>query len=488
MIAKSKRMINRISQAQITKSAVMHLAGQSAEMFKKQQEISTGLRIQRPSDDPSGMRRSLIQKDRIERLDAHISSIQLSQSRLSQAAVQLQDANTLLVRARAIALQAPQTTDSSEVNALAAELDGILNQLVSIGNSQDENGYLFSGTASYTLPFPAGTSNDGESAYAGSQANTQLLITGDVARDALLPGDLIFQPVSRETTIITGRTGAKPGTGTDTARGTRELQISHLSTSYWGASGVTAGTNSGTGDTIIGPVGANHLEVIDSSGNGTAGTFSLNGGPAVTFTNADTNLLVTGPNGEQIYLDASAIFPGFNGTVDITSTGTISIDGGATVAPISFTANEVVTDSRNGTIVNLDTSSINRTGTDQLEFPGTTDVFNTIRSLRDDLLNTRNLSPSDRAIALNNRLGDLERVHDHILDIIGVQSVSLEQIDRLQSRTEDLKLSGESEYSNTVSADIAESVTRLQELTNLQQFTMAAVGQLLTPNLLNYIN
>ena len=131
---------------------------------------------------------------------------------------------------------------------------------------------------------------------------------------------------------------------------------------------------------------------------------------------------------------------------------------------------------------------ISRTGTDQLEFPGTTDVFNAVSSLRDDLLNTRNLSPGDRATSLNRRLGDLERVHDHVLDIIGVQSVSLEQIDRLQNRTEELQLSEKIQYSDTVSADITETITRLQELTNLQQFTMAAVGQLLTPNLLDYIN
>ena len=481
-------MINRISQSQIIKSTVSHLSAQTVEMFKKQQEISTGLRIQRPSDDPSGMRRSLIQKDRIERLDSHSSSIQFAQSRLSQAAVQLQDANTLLVRARSIALQAPQATDDSEVSALAIELDGILNSLMSIANSRDEYGYLFSGTASTTQPFPGGTTNDGASIYAGSQANTELLITGDVARDALLPGSLIFQPVSREPTILTGNTGAKTGTGIDTARGIRNLQISHDSTTYWGASGVSAGTSSGAGDTVIGPVGTNQLQVIDSSGNGTAGTFSLNGGPAVNFTNADTNLMVTGPNGEQVYLDASAIFPGFNGTVDLTSTGSMSIDGGVTSTPMTFAANEVVTDSRNGATVNLDTSTIRQTGTDQLEFPGTTDIFSAITSLRDDLRNTRQLSTSDRAVALNRRLGDLERIHDHVLDIVGVQSVSLEQIDRLQTRTEDLHLSVEVAYSETVSADVTESITRLQELTNLQQFTMAAVGQLLTPNLLNYIN
>ena len=481
-------MINRITQSQISKSASQHLASQTAELFKKQQEVSTGLRIQRPSDDPAGMRRSLIQKDRLDRLDSHISSIQFAQSRLSQAAVQLQDANTLLVRARGIALQAPQTTEDSEVSALVSELNGILNQLTSVANSRDENGYLFSGTASHTLPFPGSAVNGGESVYAGSPADTLLLITGDVTREALLPGDLVFQPIAREATVLIGSTGARPGTGTDTATGTGDLQILHEFTTYWGGSGVTAGNDSGSGDTIIGQVGTHQLRVIDTSGNGTAGTFSLNGGRAVNFTNADTNILVEGPKGERIYLDASAISAGFSGNVDITSTGTLSIDGGATTSPISFTANQVVTDSRNGAIVNLDTSAIHRTGTDQLEFPGTTDVFNAVRSLRDDLLNTRNLSPGDRATALNRRLGDLERVHTHVLDIIGVQSVSLEQIDRLQTRTEDLQLSGKIQYSDTVSADITESITRLQELTNLQQFTMAAVGRLLTPNLLDYIN
>ena len=481
-------MINRITQTQISRSATAHLAGQTAEMFQRQQEISTGLRIRRPSDDPSGMRRSLILNDRVERLDSHISSIQYAQSRLSQAAVQLQDANTLLVRARGIALQAPQTTEDSEVSALVSELNGILNQLTSVANSRDENGYLFSGTASHTLPFPADATTNGASVYAGSQANTQLLITGDVARDALLPGELVFQSIAREPTVVIGTTGAKSGTGTDTGTGTRNLQISHDLTTYSGASGVNSGVSAGFGDTIIGQAGTHLLKVTDTSGNGTAGTFSLNGGPAVSFTNTDTDILVAGPRGERVYLDASAISAGFNGTVDITSTGSMSIDGGVTTTPITFAANQVVTDSRNGTIVNLDTSAINRTGTDHLEFPGTTDVFNAVRSLRDDLLNTRNLSPGDRAMALSRRLGDLERVHTHVLDIIGVQSVSLEQIDRLQNRTEELQLSGKIQYSDTVSADITESITRLQELTNLQQFTMAAVGRLLTPNLLNYIN
>lgn len=480
-------MITRVTQSQITNVTTAQLASQTAEMYKKQQEISTGLRIQRPSDDPSGMRRSLIQKDRVERLDSHLSSIQFAQSRLSQSAVQLQNASDLLVQAKSIALQAPQTTDDTEVHALVNELNGILAALQSSANSTDENGYLFSGTAINTKPFPDADAATGQSAYAGASANTKLLITGDIARDALLPGDMVFQSIAREPTILSGSTGAKVGTGTDTATGTAKLRITHDATTYSGASGVIAGGSSGAEDTIIGPAGRHKLTVIDSSGDGSSGTFSLDGGPPVSYSNTDTNLLVAGPDGAKVYVDASAITAGFNGTIDIESTGNLSIDGGATTTPITFTDNDVVTDSRNGAVVNIDTSTITRVGTDNLEFPGTNDAFNAVIALRDELLNTRNLSPSDHAAALDRRLGDIERVQSNILDILGVQSVSMQQIDRLQTRTEDLQLSQKTQYNDTVSADIAESVTRLQELTNLQQFTLAAVSKYLTPNLLNYL-
>jgi flagellin-like hook-associated protein FlgL len=200
-----------------------------------------------------------------------------------------------------------------------------------------------------------------------------------------------------------------------------------------------------------------------------------------------TNLVVTGPLGEKVHVNTTGITAGFNGSVDIEAAGSLSLDGGITRTAVSFSTNQQITDPRDGTLVNLDTTAIRHTGTDHVEFPGTSDVFSVLRELRDDILNTRNMPESTRSDSLTRRIGDIERIQDHVLDMVGVQSVSLEQIDRLESRTGDLKLAEKIEYSDTVSADIAEAVLRLKELNNLQQFTMAAVGQLLTPNLLNYI-
>ena len=146
-------MFYRVTQSQMSITARNYLAKQTSELFTTQQQISSGVRIQRPADDPAGMRRSLIQKDRIERLEAHEAAVATTKSRVSQAHVQLRDANDLLTKAREIALQSPQITDDSERQVLAQELDGLMNQMRSIANSSDETGYLFSGTAATTMPF-----------------------------------------------------------------------------------------------------------------------------------------------------------------------------------------------------------------------------------------------------------------------------------------------------------------------------------------------
>lgn len=484
-------MTFRVTQSQMAITARNYFAQQTSELYKVQQQISSGLRFQRPSEDPASLRRSLIQKDRVQRFETHETSIQHVKSRLQQSEVYLNDANEALTRAKEVALQAPQTTDDGERQILARELDGILEQLASIANSRDESGYLFSGTAADQEPFPGVTSTVGDGSgqvrYSGTSATTQLHIAGDVSRQAMIPGDTIFQSTKREATVIIGNSGTATANGTDTANGKRQLVITHTSTTYAPGSGVSAGTNSVTGDTVIGPAGTHTLRVIDQSGTGAFGTISLDGGAPVSFTSTDTNLEVISENGDRVYLNTTAISAGFNGTVDLTGDGTVSIDGGLTSTAITFAASQTIQDSRDGSVVHLNTTGTRRSGTDQLEFPGTNDVFNTIRALRDDILNTRNLQPQDLKNSLNRRIGDIERTQEHLLDVVGIQSVSIQQIERLEARTGDLKLAEQQEYSDTTSADMSNAVIRLQELNNLQQFTMAAVGQLLTPNLLNYI-
>ncbi len=81
----------------------------------------------------------------------------------------------------------------------------------------------------------------------------------------------------------------------------------------------------------------------------------------------------------------------------------------------------------------------------------------------------------------------IERLEDHLLNEVGIQSVTLEQIERLLVRTEDQTLAQQVKYGETTSADLAEAAIRMQELLTLQQFTMASVSNLVSQNLLDFL-
>lgn len=478
-------MTFRVTPRLASDFATRQLSQQTYNLQRLQEQLSTGVRVHRPSDDPVTIRRSLIQQDQLGRLESHVSSIKQTQSRLSQAHVQLRDAHNLFVQARQVGLAAGQSIDESERSVLAAELEGILTQLESIANSADATGYLFSGTATHNRPFDI--ADDGTATYNGTDETTELQLTNSVGSDVLAPGSRIFQSRLRDPTIIVGSTGVAAGTGTDSAYGIQTIELQHTTTTFAGASGVLTGTSSAALDTVLGPSGTHQLVINDTSGSGTSGTISLNGGVAVNFTNLDSDLKVTGPNGEVVYLDTTSIAPGFSGSVDIAGSGTISFDEGQTATPITFSANQSITDSQTGRVVHLDTTNASRVGSDSVEFPGTADAFQAIAALRDDLLNTRELSATQNREAIGRRLNDIERIEGHLLNEIGVQSVALQRIDRLLLRTEDQQLDQRTVHSDTVSADLANAAVDLQELLNLQQFTMATISQLLSPNLLQFL-
>ncbi len=212
-----------------TDFAISRLNQTAYRLQQAQEQLSTGKRLHRPSDDPLAVRHSLLQKDRISRLEASIEATQHTRSRLNQAHVELRDAHQLFVRAREIALSASQATDESERKIFAQEAEGLLNQLINITNASDEVGFLFSGTDTRTKPFELDASSSSVT-YSGTPYATQLHLAGDADRAALAPGDRIFLSTSRQDTVVVGHTGIGAGPGIDTAVGVLSLEVVHTST------------------------------------------------------------------------------------------------------------------------------------------------------------------------------------------------------------------------------------------------------------------
>jgi flagellar hook-associated protein 3 FlgL len=463
------------------------------QLTRLQEEIAKNKRILRPSDDPFATASVMAGKAYDGKLGAFLDNIKNAKSVFDASGASLQEANNILVQARGMALEgANAVNDSGARQALAQQVDQLIGRLLDVANSKQDNSFLFGGIDNRTQPFQI-VSRDAqgrptEVAYKGQSTASMQTVSSNQQVAAYYPGDRVFNGFQRQTTVFAGDpTGAKPGTGTDSAIGQGTLLVRHVATTFAAGSGVQPGASSATGDNILGPPGAHSLVVNDTSGTGAAGVVSLDGGPAIAFTSADANLKVLGPSGQIAYLNMSAITPGFNGSVAITANGDMSLDQGATYTPIDFSANQTIADSRNGTVANIDSTQVRQTGTNRLDFTGTYDAFSLLIALRDDLRNTNGLNEADLSKSISGRVAEFDRVKASVLDALGEQSANAQNMESLQSHLENQQLDTKSRVATLEEPDIADLVVKMQGLQSMLQLSLAAYSKILDTSLLDYI-
>jgi flagellin-like hook-associated protein FlgL len=115
------------------------------------------------------------------------------------------------------------------------------------------------------------------------------------------------------------------------------------------------------------------------------------------------------------------------------------------------------------------------------------DAFKALSDLRGDLRNTRNLTDSELDEAMSQRIADVDRHRENIVQFVGELSVELKNMEALRYRAEDLQLEARRVVSELESADIAEVALKLQEEQNLMQFTMASSVAVIQQSILDFL-
>ncbi|MCS6867091.1 MAG: flagellar hook-associated protein FlgL [Gemmataceae bacterium] len=148
------------NQTQIN-NAIAYMQTRSQDLARWQDQVSTGLRVRAPSDDPAAFPALQQAKSASQRLEAYTQTIGDATAVLNVSVSSLLDMNSLLVRAREIAQEGADSTSSDPAvrEALAVELDGLINRALQIANGQHEGKRLFGGTALTTPPFQVDTTD-----------------------------------------------------------------------------------------------------------------------------------------------------------------------------------------------------------------------------------------------------------------------------------------------------------------------------------------
>lgn len=145
----------RISTSFIQFQSVNAILNQQTKLAQTQNQLSTGLRILNPSDDPSGAVKILDLGKAIEQTRQFQDNITVARARLSLEETTLSGVNNLLQRVRELAVQGLNATNTpKDRQAIAAEVLQLKEEMLGLANTKNANGeYLFAGYASKTKPF-----------------------------------------------------------------------------------------------------------------------------------------------------------------------------------------------------------------------------------------------------------------------------------------------------------------------------------------------
>ena len=185
----------RSSDVLVMRRFMAQLQHDQLELLRVENQLSTGRRISRPSEDaPAALRAIQLQK-LLERKSQVQVNLNTSKSYLAATDVALSNVSNLLADIRGTALSVAGTVTSNATrNAAVLEIDQTIQQLADIGNQQFRGRYLFAGSATDQLPFVVG---DEQVLFRGN--TNQLRSFADIGLPFVtnLTGDEVFGGISQ---------------------------------------------------------------------------------------------------------------------------------------------------------------------------------------------------------------------------------------------------------------------------------------------------
>lgn len=153
----------RITQRMMTERAIQYMDENLKRLYQLQEKVASGKEFQRPSDNPSGVTSALTLRSVMKMNVAYLDTAATAESWMSATDFALIQTTQLATRALNLTREGiSDTMGADQRNTLAAEVDMILQQVLSVANSNHQGNYIFGGFQTLNPPFSlVDTDNDG---------------------------------------------------------------------------------------------------------------------------------------------------------------------------------------------------------------------------------------------------------------------------------------------------------------------------------------
>lgn len=158
----------RITSANAFESSLSNLQKRQQALTQAQEQLTSGKRVLKPSDDPAAMAQAERALARISRSEAQMRALDASRNSMEMAEGALGQAGELMQQARELLVSAGNGSyTDSERRTIAENIRGLRDDLLAVANRTDGSGrYLFGGQGTDGPPLldsPGGVSYSGTS-------------------------------------------------------------------------------------------------------------------------------------------------------------------------------------------------------------------------------------------------------------------------------------------------------------------------------------
>jgi flagellar hook-associated protein 3 FlgL len=185
-----------------------------------EQQISTGQSVNVPSDNPAAAAVLVRNADEVSQADQYQRSIGSIQGEIQNADSALNSVTTALQQAISLGVEgANGTVNATDRAAIATQVEGIQNQLLSLANLTYQGIYVFAGTANQTAAYVLDSASPSGVTYQGNTGVNRVTLGDQFSLQTNLPGSQLFSASGGDVfqSIQDLITSLQSGTGISTA-------------------------------------------------------------------------------------------------------------------------------------------------------------------------------------------------------------------------------------------------------------------------------
>lgn len=177
----------RVADSTFYANMKRNLGVRQEALAKAQEQALSGMRVTKPADDPMAFTQARTQSSEQARAASYERAVNTVLPSLEVSDTTLADVENVMRRIRDIAIAgANDTLNGNDRATLVNELDGLRQQLVTLGNAKTGDRYIFGGYRDNAPPY------DADGLYTGDTATQQVEVARNVMMPAGITGDRIF--------------------------------------------------------------------------------------------------------------------------------------------------------------------------------------------------------------------------------------------------------------------------------------------------------